>query len=229
MTGWEVDPGKWEITQGVQGATADAPLPPGLDPTLPVLLVNRAEPGTAPSVTVDDETGSRIATEYLISLGHRRIAHAAQRRLAERVVERGSQRPAHFLRAAAPERHGGRLRNLPGGERRLLPLGDRRGSSRRDDWTGTRWRGIPGRETSGHQGRRRRSGGWVLRRRAFWLRAGARRLRAGARRLRAGARRLRGGTGRLRWSGCGRSRGGGRSGGCAAHWCPAVPRRLRVA
>ena len=26
MTGWEVDPGKWEITQGVQGATADAPL-----------------------------------------------------------------------------------------------------------------------------------------------------------------------------------------------------------
>jgi hypothetical protein len=26
MTGWEIDPGKWEITQGVQGAAADAPL-----------------------------------------------------------------------------------------------------------------------------------------------------------------------------------------------------------
>jgi Concanavalin A-like lectin/glucanases superfamily len=26
MTGWEVDPGKWEITQGVQGASADAAL-----------------------------------------------------------------------------------------------------------------------------------------------------------------------------------------------------------
>jgi hypothetical protein len=26
MIGWEVDPGKWEITQGVQGASKDAPL-----------------------------------------------------------------------------------------------------------------------------------------------------------------------------------------------------------
>ena len=26
MTGWEIDPGKWEITQGVQGASAGAPL-----------------------------------------------------------------------------------------------------------------------------------------------------------------------------------------------------------
>jgi hypothetical protein len=26
MTGWEIDPGKWEITQGVQGSSADAPL-----------------------------------------------------------------------------------------------------------------------------------------------------------------------------------------------------------
>jgi len=26
MTGWEIDPGKWEITQGVQGATSDAAL-----------------------------------------------------------------------------------------------------------------------------------------------------------------------------------------------------------
>ena len=26
MTGWEIDPGKWEITQGVKGASADAPL-----------------------------------------------------------------------------------------------------------------------------------------------------------------------------------------------------------
>jgi hypothetical protein len=26
MTGWEIDPGKWEITQGVQGASGDAAL-----------------------------------------------------------------------------------------------------------------------------------------------------------------------------------------------------------
>jgi hypothetical protein len=26
MTGWEIDPGRWEITQGVQGSSADAPL-----------------------------------------------------------------------------------------------------------------------------------------------------------------------------------------------------------
>jgi LacI family transcriptional regulator len=58
-------------------ATAESPLPPGLDPTLPVLLVNRGEAGRAPSLTVDDEAGSVTATDYLISLGHTRIAHAA--------------------------------------------------------------------------------------------------------------------------------------------------------
>jgi LacI family transcriptional regulator len=45
--------------------------------TLPTVLVNRAEPGSAPSVTVDDEAGARLATEHLLDLGHRSVGHVA--------------------------------------------------------------------------------------------------------------------------------------------------------
>ena len=40
---------------------------------LPVLLVNRREPAGTASVRVDDEAGSALATEYLVSLGHRSV------------------------------------------------------------------------------------------------------------------------------------------------------------
>jgi LacI family transcriptional regulator len=61
----------------VATATADTPVPPGVDPGLPVLLVNRAERGAAPSVTVNDEAGISMATDYLVSLGHTQIGHVA--------------------------------------------------------------------------------------------------------------------------------------------------------
>jgi len=41
----------------------------------PFILVNRRATNTNNYVTVDDTQGARIATDYLIDLGHRRIAH----------------------------------------------------------------------------------------------------------------------------------------------------------
>jgi len=44
---------------------------------LPTVLVNRRELLGIPSVTVDDEAGAALATEHLLSLGHRHIGHVA--------------------------------------------------------------------------------------------------------------------------------------------------------
>lgn len=44
---------------------------------IPHVLVNRFSDPKDPFVGTDDETGARIATEHLIALGHRRIAHLA--------------------------------------------------------------------------------------------------------------------------------------------------------
>jgi LacI family transcriptional regulator len=59
--------------------------------TAPIVVINSIEHGNgnAGSVLLDDEAGARVATEHLIALGHRRIAHlggsltssSAQRRL----------------------------------------------------------------------------------------------------------------------------------------------------
>lgn len=43
----------------------------------PIVIVNRRVDGVIGSVIVDDEAGSRTATEHLIGLGHSRIAHVA--------------------------------------------------------------------------------------------------------------------------------------------------------
>jgi LacI family transcriptional regulator len=45
--------------------------------SLPTVLVNRHELLGLPSVTVDDAAGTQLATEHLLSLGHRRIGHVA--------------------------------------------------------------------------------------------------------------------------------------------------------
>ncbi len=42
----------------------------------PIVLINSAYPGHAGSVALDDETGTRLATEHLLDLGHQRIAFA---------------------------------------------------------------------------------------------------------------------------------------------------------
>ena len=44
---------------------------------LPTVLVNRHELLGLPSVTVDDEAGSALGTEHLLSLGHRQVGHVA--------------------------------------------------------------------------------------------------------------------------------------------------------
>lgn len=51
--------------------TADGP------PGIPVVYVNRRVPGAQASVIVDDQRGGELAIEYLLSLGHRRIAYVA--------------------------------------------------------------------------------------------------------------------------------------------------------
>ena len=43
----------------------------------PAVLVNRREPDAGPSVVVDDQAGVALGTTYLISLGHRWVAHIA--------------------------------------------------------------------------------------------------------------------------------------------------------
>jgi LacI family transcriptional regulator len=43
----------------------------------PAVLLNRREPDAGPSVVLDDQAGVALGTSYLISLGHRWIAHIA--------------------------------------------------------------------------------------------------------------------------------------------------------
>lgn len=47
-----------------------------LDSPAPIVLINSSYPGHVGSVTLDDRTGARLATEHLLALGHRRIALA---------------------------------------------------------------------------------------------------------------------------------------------------------
>jgi LacI family transcriptional regulator len=62
----------------VASATSDSNTLP--DPGavhVPLLLVNRREPGSFPGIVADDEAGGKLATDYLISLGHTDIGHVA--------------------------------------------------------------------------------------------------------------------------------------------------------
>jgi LacI family transcriptional regulator len=58
-------------------ATSETPRAGDFGHGVPALLVNRREPCGIPSVTVDDESGAFVATQYLTSLGHVRIGHIA--------------------------------------------------------------------------------------------------------------------------------------------------------
>ena len=44
---------------------------------VPAILLNGAVAGVETSVAVDDEAGGQLATEHLLSFGHRRIGHVA--------------------------------------------------------------------------------------------------------------------------------------------------------
>jgi LacI family transcriptional regulator, galactose operon repressor len=63
--------------------------------SLPTVLVNRHELLGLPSVTVDDEAGSALATEHLLSLGHRHVGHVA----GPQNSDTGRRRRAGFVRA----------------------------------------------------------------------------------------------------------------------------------
>jgi LacI family transcriptional regulator len=62
---------------------------------LPTVLVNRHELLGLPSVTVDDEAGSAVGTEHLLSLGHRHIGHVA----GPQNSDTGRRRQAGYIRA----------------------------------------------------------------------------------------------------------------------------------
>ncbi len=69
---------------------------------IPHVLVNRYSDLRDPFVGTDDEAGARIATEHLISLGHRRIAHlAGSQRISTAVLRRRGYQSA--LKAAGIE------------------------------------------------------------------------------------------------------------------------------
>ena len=95
---------------------------------LPLILVNRRAGSVAPSVTVDDALGMRLAVEHLIELGHTSIgyvsgprdADTAQRRLEGFLAARegcGSGRaPRSYRRVAV--RRSGRIRRMRGAAQR---------------------------------------------------------------------------------------------------------------
>lgn len=64
---------------------------------LPLVLVNRRAAGVPCSVTVDDEWGSRLAVEHLVSLGHRKIGHVA----GSLETDTGLRRQHGFVRGLA--------------------------------------------------------------------------------------------------------------------------------
>lgn len=66
------------IISPLEDATPDEALHEAWKHRLPVVCVDRRMPNThADFVGTDDEMGGRIAAEYLLSLGHRHIAHLA--------------------------------------------------------------------------------------------------------------------------------------------------------
>lgn len=83
-------------------ATSETLNPEDLLGPVPVLLVNRKEPLGIPSIIVDDEAGAILATEHLISLEHREIAHIAGPQEADTARRRLSGYRTALQRAGLP-------------------------------------------------------------------------------------------------------------------------------
>lgn len=78
-------------------ATSDEGRGNRLPERMPSLLVNRREPGLGPSIIGNDDDCAAVATQHLIDLGHKRIAHF----VAELSVDTTRRRTAGYLRAMA--------------------------------------------------------------------------------------------------------------------------------
>lgn len=71
----------------------------GQDGDVPVMAVNWWAPGFDSAVTLDERPGARLATEHLIDLGHRRIAHLSGDLNRFNAAERfAGYREAHAVR-----------------------------------------------------------------------------------------------------------------------------------
>jgi LacI family transcriptional regulator len=69
-------------------STAEPMLRDIMNTDLPLILVNRRAGSLAPSVTVDDVLGMRLAVEHLIALGHTRIGYVSGPRDADTAQRR---------------------------------------------------------------------------------------------------------------------------------------------
>ncbi len=86
--------------------------------TAPIVFVNRRVPGVVGSAVVDDAAGAALATNHLIALGHRRLAHlggptgvdtAARRREGFLDAAFRAGLPATLVEIAGYDAEGGRL------------------------------------------------------------------------------------------------------------------------
>ncbi len=89
-------------------ATADSVPAMNAPGSPPAIMINRRGPGGSPSVVVDDQAGVALGTHYLISLGHRHIAHIAgpqnvdtarrrRRGFVNAMAEAGLDTPAEYI------------------------------------------------------------------------------------------------------------------------------------
>ena len=112
-----------------RGATpADELIQRIADQSIPIVLLNEIASGLAGSVAVDDEQASRVATEHLIALGHRRIAILQVDGPADRVDRRYRGWSTALDNACIPDsdrvmEHGGHL--MDSGYRGMTRLLDR--------------------------------------------------------------------------------------------------------
>ena len=98
---------------------------------VPLVTVGVLAPGVPQTVT-DDVTGGRLATEYLLSLGHRRIGFVGDTVCRMSATDLGFTASQHRLRGyrRALAAAGHRLRPRAGAARPVRP-GERRGAGRR--------------------------------------------------------------------------------------------------